>query len=854
MSARNTSTFGQLDNKPVIEDADIFAMESGASGQLFNITAEEIATYVGSGSSVTGHVIQDEGDVLTQRNNLNFVGGGVLVIDDPTNDATLVTIGSVSNWSNFPAISTVDIDNNDIIKVDRLLFDIDTAGLDNPNDTGFVRSSFGMQLNIPSEKGYFFRVNDTNLMKVRQIAGTNNTELELTSVISGAKPVLKIMNNDTTITAPAELSRFDFIGRNDASQTVTFASIKTSVEDKSDNLEDGMLDFNVMLDGSETTFLSLNGSGNGHIVALVDIDMNNNNIINLGVESFVLSNFGDIPTASTNAFIMFVDEPSVSGDEMLFNVPSNTEFLFNIAGSRHMSISNTSTDFHSKNISGIHVLTMTGVGASGSAFHLDQANPVDNNVVGEILGFAGGGAPNPITKIEFISKKATIPRQGEMIFTVASDDLPAITLSLIGTAVEGVSIIDFHSRDMTNIGKMTVSGYTGSAVPGTHILELNVDQRISWGETTGAQANSIVGSDDQIGMFIDVDLEYEFTTTEFISHQGITINESDPTFLFKAFDATPINLLAGQIMFENNNSEAATSLYGQFFVKVIDPTAGSEDAEMDFRIRQDGTLKTFLIFNPSGNDVILIGANIDMAGNDLQNIGIASFTFIASGEIPDRSTNTFIMYTNEPIDTGNEVLFNAQAGTAFLFQHEGIGAMSIVPGGGGVGFFEGPLSRIQSISLSHPTLTPHITFRNKQALSTGILGSITTTNDTVASDLTSIDFVVEGIGIDDEQGRIDFKVAADSNLVDMISLVGGAVVADSLIDFHGRTINNIATMDFVAGGGLFGSTPAQKIGFWGATPVIQPALIADPTNTATTQTAVIAILAQLQSTGLQASS
>jgi hypothetical protein len=40
----------------------------------------------------SGHTIQDEGTPLTTRTNLNFVGGGITVTDDPGNDATVVTV------------------------------------------------------------------------------------------------------------------------------------------------------------------------------------------------------------------------------------------------------------------------------------------------------------------------------------------------------------------------------------------------------------------------------------------------------------------------------------------------------------------------------------------------------------------------------------------------------------------------------------------------------------------------------------------------------------------------------------------------------------------------------------------
>jgi hypothetical protein len=47
---------------------------------------------LGSGNILAGHVIKDEGSVLTTRTNLNFVGSTVTVTDDSSNDATVVTI------------------------------------------------------------------------------------------------------------------------------------------------------------------------------------------------------------------------------------------------------------------------------------------------------------------------------------------------------------------------------------------------------------------------------------------------------------------------------------------------------------------------------------------------------------------------------------------------------------------------------------------------------------------------------------------------------------------------------------------------------------------------------------------
>jgi len=48
-----------------------------------------------------GHIIEDEGTPLTQRDTLNFVGTGVTVTDDSVNDKTVVTISSPTTWSVF---------------------------------------------------------------------------------------------------------------------------------------------------------------------------------------------------------------------------------------------------------------------------------------------------------------------------------------------------------------------------------------------------------------------------------------------------------------------------------------------------------------------------------------------------------------------------------------------------------------------------------------------------------------------------------------------------------------------------------------------------------------------------------
>lgn len=54
-------------------------------------------------------------------------------------------------------------------------------------------------------------------------------------------------------------------------------------------------------------------------------------------------------------------------------------------------------------------------------------------------------------------------------------------------------------------------------------------------------------------------------------------------------------------------------------------------------------------------------------------------------------------------------------------------------------------------------------------------------------------------------------------------------------------------------GVCMGQSAADKVGFFGATPVVQPATIADATDAATAITKVNAVIAALEALGLTAS-
>lgn len=57
---------------------------------------EELSVEGGGSSTTSGHVIEDEGVALPNQPNLNFVGAGVTVSDDPANTETRVTIAGTT--------------------------------------------------------------------------------------------------------------------------------------------------------------------------------------------------------------------------------------------------------------------------------------------------------------------------------------------------------------------------------------------------------------------------------------------------------------------------------------------------------------------------------------------------------------------------------------------------------------------------------------------------------------------------------------------------------------------------------------------------------------------------------------
>ena len=92
--------------------------------------------------------------------------------------------------------------------------------------------------------------------------GDNTAQLTLTSTDADASvgPVLDLFRNSSSPADSDQIGKVNFIGRNDNSQNVTYANIKVTPSDVTDGTEDGRIDINTVLDGTDVSRILLNST------------------------------------------------------------------------------------------------------------------------------------------------------------------------------------------------------------------------------------------------------------------------------------------------------------------------------------------------------------------------------------------------------------------------------------------------------------------------------------------------------------------------------------------------------------------------------------------------------------------
>jgi len=149
----------------------------------------------------------------------------------------------------------------------------------------------------------------------------------------------------------------------------------------------------------------------------------------------------------------------------------------------------------------------------------------------------------------------------------------------------------------------------------------------------------------------------------------------------------------------------------------------------------------------------------------------------------------------------------------------------------------------KTFTISSPTLTnfllatvPAGTFVRCTSGTAFIEGRVTTLVSPGSSSFTMLATNFGGTGGPYASWTIQFDTSA--LFVDKLSKLN--LRSDVVLDYHTGT--------------KIGTAATQKLGFWNATPVAQPAAVADATDAGTTQTQLTALLARLRAAGIIASS
>lgn len=143
--------------------------------------------------------------------------------------------------------------------------------------------------------------------------GTNDfTQLvDITSNVVGVDAILRLVNNDITLSPPNVITRIEFVGKNDngTPEDIDYASIFGVMEDDADGLEEGGLSLRAIHEGNQITFIRLNDDGGDGLIRF-------NRPIKLSADSLFIDFREDVAGTS-------LDAPPGSNDIRLFNDEDN---------------------------------------------------------------------------------------------------------------------------------------------------------------------------------------------------------------------------------------------------------------------------------------------------------------------------------------------------------------------------------------------------------------------------------------------------------------------------------------------------------------------------------------------------
>ena len=273
--------FWTINNVISVQD-DLTKLEKRTAGN----DIPRIQTFRNDPSPAASNIVAEFRGLGTDSGGSTAVNYGsmIVVIEDTTigaEDGSLsfetVKAGSAAaflklnenNDDKIKAFKDIDVNTQDIINTDRLLFTPDSGAFAASSDVGILADASGdMRFNIATSDSHIFTIN-----AVQSLA--NNVTILEKRTAEAAIPKIQTYRNDLTPAASNVIGNMRFLGNNATPAEKIYADIVGVIEDTTIGAEDGSLSFEVIRAGAPASFLKLNESNNGQINAKVNLNMGN---------------------------------------------------------------------------------------------------------------------------------------------------------------------------------------------------------------------------------------------------------------------------------------------------------------------------------------------------------------------------------------------------------------------------------------------------------------------------------------------------------------------------------------------------------------------------------------------------
>lgn len=235
----------------------------------------------------------------------------------------------------------------------------------------------------------------------------NNLTLVSTDADAGEGPNLVFYRNSASPADLDDLSTIDFIGRNDNSQDVTYAQIKTVLLDASDGTEDAKLEFYRMIGGTSSPDLQLNSEG-----VVINEGSNDRDFrveTNGQANAFLIN--GGAETATFGVHVDMATTLSVTG-----NVTLGGQLIMPDVTSTKMLVAD-GTSYQEVSISGD--VTIANTGAVTIAANAVEGSMLNNNVISGQTALTSGLATDDEL---LVSDAGTLKRMDVSVLTTLTDD------------------------------------------------------------------------------------------------------------------------------------------------------------------------------------------------------------------------------------------------------------------------------------------------------------------------------------------------------------------------------------------------------------------------------------------------